>query len=163
VIGGMTALDDPCFAIWATRALGIVTTSWYSARAGQPAQQGVREAFRKQFKYDPGYYAGGTYVSAKFWKRAESAKGKCGGQESADGRDPRQQRGDGARRRQIRRIRQCRWRCLYSQSYTERWTAGQFLIKTYPDVSQFWTYDKTAFLKESVYSRDYPPAKNLEQ
>ena len=36
------------------------------------------------------------------------------------------------------------------------------VIKTYPDVSQFWTYDKTAFLKNPVYSRDYPPAKNLE-
>ena len=33
----------------------------------------------------------------------------------------------------------------------------------YPDVTQFWTYDKTAFLKNPVYSRDYPPAKNLEQ
>ena len=37
------------------------------------------------------------------------------------------------------------------------------VIKTYPDVTQFWTYDKTAFLKNPVYSRDYPPANNLEQ
>jgi branched-chain amino acid transport system substrate-binding protein len=37
------------------------------------------------------------------------------------------------------------------------------VIKTYPDVSQFWSYDKTAFLNNPVYSRDYPPAKNLEQ
>ena len=36
------------------------------------------------------------------------------------------------------------------------------VIKTYPDVSQFWTYDKNEFLKNPVYSRDYPPAKNLE-
>jgi branched-chain amino acid transport system substrate-binding protein len=36
------------------------------------------------------------------------------------------------------------------------------VIKTYPDVSQFWTYDKLAFLKNPVYSRDYPPARNLE-
>ena len=36
------------------------------------------------------------------------------------------------------------------------------VIKTYPDVTQFWTYDKAAFLKNPVYSRDYPPAKNLE-
>ena len=38
----------------------------------------------------------------------------------------------------------------------------QAVIKTYADVSQLWTYDKTAFLKNPVYSRDYPPAKNLE-
>src|SRR5262249_31539361 len=35
-------------------------------------------------------------------------------------------------------------------------------IKTYPDVSQFWTYKQDEFLKNPVYSRDYPPAKNLE-
>ena len=35
------------------------------------------------------------------------------------------------------------------------------VVKTYPDVSQFWTYDPAAFLKEPVYSRDWPPAKNL--
>jgi len=29
-------------------------------------------------------------------------------------------------------------------------------------VSQFWTYPQEAFLKEPVFSRDYPPAKNLE-
>ena len=36
------------------------------------------------------------------------------------------------------------------------------VIKTYPNVSQFWTYDKAEFLKNPVYSRDWPPAKNLE-
>jgi branched-chain amino acid transport system substrate-binding protein len=36
------------------------------------------------------------------------------------------------------------------------------IIKTYPNVSQFWTYDEAAFLAKPVYSRDYPPAKNLE-
>jgi len=35
------------------------------------------------------------------------------------------------------------------------------VIKTYPDVSQFWTYDQKAFLANPVYSRDWPPAKNL--
>ena len=37
------------------------------------------------------------------------------------------------------------------------------VVKTYPDVSQFWTYGKDEFLKNPVYARDYPPAKNLEQ
>ena len=36
------------------------------------------------------------------------------------------------------------------------------VIKTYPDVSQFWTYDPKQFLANPVYSRDFPPAKNLE-
>ena len=36
------------------------------------------------------------------------------------------------------------------------------VIKTYPNVSQFWTYPEDEFLKNPVYSRDWPPAKNLE-
>jgi hypothetical protein len=36
------------------------------------------------------------------------------------------------------------------------------IIKRYPDVMQFSTYDEKAFLANPVYTRDYPPAKNLE-
>ena len=36
------------------------------------------------------------------------------------------------------------------------------VIHTYPNVSQFWKYDPKQFLASPVYSRDYPPAKNLE-
>ena len=36
------------------------------------------------------------------------------------------------------------------------------IVQTYPNVSQFWTYDPKEFLKNPVYTRDYPPAKNLE-
>jgi branched-chain amino acid transport system substrate-binding protein len=37
------------------------------------------------------------------------------------------------------------------------------VVHTYPNVSQFWTYPPQEFLKQPVYSRDFPPAKNLEQ
>ena len=33
-------------------------------------------------------------------------------------------------------------------------------IKTYPNVSQFWTYDEKWFLAQPVYSRNYPPLKS---
>ena len=36
------------------------------------------------------------------------------------------------------------------------------VIDTYRDVSQFWKYDPATFLAAPVYSRDYPPAKNIE-
>ena len=32
-------------------------------------------------------------------------------------------------------------------------------VKTYHNVSQFWTYDEKKFLGQPVYSRDYPPVK----
>ena len=33
-------------------------------------------------------------------------------------------------------------------------------IKTYKNVSQFWTYDEKKFLEQPVYSRDFPPVKS---
>ena len=36
-------------------------------------------------------------------------------------------------------------------------------VKTYTDVSQFWTYDEKKFLQQPVYSRDFPPLKIMMQ
>jgi branched-chain amino acid transport system substrate-binding protein len=33
-------------------------------------------------------------------------------------------------------------------------------IKSYPDVSQFWHYDPKVFLKQPVFSRDFPPLES---
>jgi branched-chain amino acid transport system substrate-binding protein len=37
------------------------------------------------------------------------------------------------------------------------------VVKTYPGVSQFWTYDPKQYIANPSYSRDYPPAKFLGQ
>src|SRR5438477_4279007 len=63
VIGGMTALDESVLRNMGDEALGILTTSWYSAELDNPLNKVFAPAFRKQFKYDPGYYAGSTYVA----------------------------------------------------------------------------------------------------
>ena len=34
------------------------------------------------------------------------------------------------------------------------------VIHTFPSVSQFWTFKPEEFLKNPVYSRDYPPCKH---
>ena len=33
------------------------------------------------------------------------------------------------------------------------------VIHTFPKVSQFWTYKPDEYLKNPVYSRDWPPCK----
>ncbi len=33
-------------------------------------------------------------------------------------------------------------------------------LKTYHNVSQFWTYDEKTFLAQPVYSRNFPPQKS---
>ena len=36
------------------------------------------------------------------------------------------------------------------------------IVEKYPQVSQFWKYDPEAYMKDPVYSRDYPPCKFCE-
>ena len=50
------------------------------------------------------------------------------------------------------------------QDKIDRMTVGSKLqntvIHTFPNVSQFWTFKPEEFLKNPVYSRDYPPCKH---
>jgi branched-chain amino acid transport system substrate-binding protein len=48
---------------------------------------------------------------------------------------------------------------MFGYDKDELWNT---VIKTYPAVGQFWTYGKDAFLKQPVYSRDFPPCKYCE-
>jgi branched-chain amino acid transport system substrate-binding protein len=48
---------------------------------------------------------------------------------------------------------------MFGYDKDELWNT---VIKTYPAVSQFWTYGKDEFLKQPVYSRDFPPCKYCE-
>ena len=50
-------------------------------------------------------------------------------------------------------------RKMFGYDKDELWNT---VIKTYPKVSQFWTYGKEKFLAQPVYSRDFPPCKFCE-
>jgi len=163
VIGGMTALDESVLRNMGDEALGILTTSWYSAELDNPLNKAFAAAFRKQTKYDPGFYAASTYVSGAVLEAAlKTTKGNVEDKKAlvAAIRDSKadtvrglvkfDEFGNVIGNVYIRKVTKVDGRLVNS------------VIKTYPDVSQFWTYNKTAFLKNPVYSRDYPPAKNLE-
>ena len=164
VIGGMTALDESVLRNMGDEALGIITTSWYSAELDNPLNKAFAAAFRNQFKYDPGYYAGGVYVTAEVLEAAiKTVKGNVEDKkalmaairgnnvDTVRGVVKLDEFGDAIGDVYIRKVTRKDGRLVNS------------VIKTYPNVSQFWTYDKAEFLKNPVYSRDYPPAKNLEQ
>jgi branched-chain amino acid transport system substrate-binding protein len=163
VIGGMTALDDSVLRNMGDEALGIVTTSFYSAEVDNPLNKAFAPAFRKQFKYDPGYYAASTYIAGEVLEAAlkaikANAEDRKALMAAIRGTDVDTIRGP---------IKFDEFGNIIGDVYIRKVTRtdGRLVnsvIKTYPDVSQFWTYDKTEFLKNPVYSRDYPPAKNLE-
>jgi branched-chain amino acid transport system substrate-binding protein len=163
VIGGMTALDESVLRNMGDEALGIVTTSFYSAEVDNPLNKAFAPAFRKQFKYDPGYYAASTYIAGEVLEAAlkaikTNAEDRKALMAAIRGTDVDTIRGP---------IKFDEFGNIIGDVYIRKVTRtdGRLVnsvIKTYPDVSQFWTYDKTEFLKNPVYSRDYPPAKNLE-
>ncbi|HEY4374173.1 MAG TPA: ABC transporter substrate-binding protein [Burkholderiales bacterium] len=163
VVGGMTALDEAVLRNMGDEALGIRTSCWYSAELANPINQKFAAAFRAQNKYDPGFYAAATYVEAAVLEAAlDAIKGKIEDKT--------------AFMKALRAVKTSTARGPVSfDSYGN--VVGDVFIrrverkdgrlvnvveKTYPNVSQFWTYKPEDFLKNPVYSRDWPPAKNLE-
>jgi branched-chain amino acid transport system substrate-binding protein len=162
VIGGMTALDESVLRNMGDEALGIVTTCWYSAELDAKPNLTFAPAFRREFKYDPGFYAAGTYVNGAVLEAAlKAVNGKIEDKkafmaalravnvDTARGPVKFDDKGNVIGNVYLRKVTRKDGRLVNS------------VFKTYPDVSQFWTYGEQAFLANPVYSRDYPPANNL--
>ncbi len=163
VVGGMTAFDEAVLRNMGDEALGIITACWYSAEIDNPINKKFAAAFRSEWKYDPGFYAAATYVEAAVLEAAlESVKGKIEDKqafmkalreiktETVRGPVSFDVYGNVVGNVYIRKVERKEGRLVNT------------VIYTYPNVSQFWTYDEKEFLKNPVYSRDWPPAKNLE-
>ena len=162
-IGGMTALDEAVLRNMGDEALGIVTSCWYSAEIDNPINRRFAEEFRKAWKYDPGFYAAATYTEAavlegtlkKIGGRIEDKPAfmkavRSGTFDTCRGPVHFDQYGNVVGNIYIRKVARKEGRLVNS------------VIHTYPNVSQFWHYKPEEFLKNPVYSRDWPPAKNLE-
>jgi branched-chain amino acid transport system substrate-binding protein len=160
VIGGMTALDESVLRNMGDEALGIVTTCWYSAALDNPLNNKFAPDFRKQFGYDPGFYAAATYTEAAVLEAAiKAVNGKVEDKkpfmaalkatkvETVRGPVSFDEYGNVVGNVFIRKVERKEGRLV------------NVVIKTYPNVSQFWTYDPKAFLANPVYSREWPPAK----
>jgi branched-chain amino acid transport system substrate-binding protein len=163
-IGGMTALDEAVLRNMGDEALGIITTCWYSAEFDNPSNRIFAPAFRKEFGYDPGFYAASTYVNGAVLEAAVKAvNGKVEDKpalmaalratnvETVRGPVKFDDLGNVVGNVYLRKVTRKDGRPVNS------------VFKTYPNVSQFWTYGEQAFLANPVYSRDYPPAKYLER
>jgi branched-chain amino acid transport system substrate-binding protein len=163
VVGGMTAFDEAVLRNMGDEALGIITSCWYSAELDNPINRKFAAAFRSEWKYDPGFYAAATYTEGAVLEAAlEAVKAKTDDKhafmkalrgiktETARGPVSFDLYGNVVGNVYIRKVERKEGRLVNS------------VIYTYPNVSQFWTYDEKEFLKNPVYSRDWPPAKNLE-
>ena len=161
VLGGGTAGDDALLKSFGDEAVGMITTSAYTSDLDTPSNKRLVEGMVRDYGNTPGIYAAGLYINGMV---AEAALEKTGGKTDD---------------------KEALIRALRSVSLTDT-PRGPFhfdhlgnvigniyvrrcerkgdklvntTIKTYPNVSQFWTYDEKWFLAQPVYSRDYPPLK----
>ena len=162
ILGGMTAVDEAVLQQMGDDAVGILSANWYSAQLDTPMNKAFVAAMQQDYKADPGYYAASTNIAAAVLDNAltlidgkvedkpalmKALRGET--VETVRGPVKFDDYGNVIGNVYIRKVERKGGRLVNT------------VIKTYPNVSQFWTYPPAEFLKQPVYSRDYPPALNL--
>jgi branched-chain amino acid transport system substrate-binding protein len=162
LIGGGTFTDEHVLRTMGDEALGIVTALHYSAALATPANRKFAQAYEAKFKQVPSYYSEGTYVAGIALKAA--LEGAGGDVDSVDKllsalrkvdlsdapRGPLRfdDYGNPIQNVYVRKVEKVDGRLQNT------------VIHTIPGVSQFGPYKAEDFLKNPVYSRDYPPCKH---
>jgi branched-chain amino acid transport system substrate-binding protein len=169
IIAGGTSYDDYNVAYDSDVVIGDVSALMYSAALQTPECEAFVKAFRSKYEQIPGYYAEANYTTAQMVDEAiKQSGGKFPGPEkfiqTMLGLKINAARGPVSfddMRNPIENvyIRKVEKTTLLGDSKPQLWNV---VIKTYPNVGQFWTYGKDAFLKQPVYSRDFPPCKYCE-
>ncbi|HSG65464.1 MAG TPA: ABC transporter substrate-binding protein, partial [Gammaproteobacteria bacterium] len=161
LLGGMTSADESLLRNMSNEALGVVTSSFYSAELDYPANRRFVAAMREAYDVDPGYYAVSAYLEAMV---LAAALEQVGGQtddkaalmaalravtleDSPRGYVSFDELGNVIGNVHILEVQRRDGRLVNAP------------IKTYENVSQFWNYEPSEFLAQPVYSRDYPPAR----
>jgi branched-chain amino acid transport system substrate-binding protein len=164
IVGGFTPIDESVLQQMGDDGLGAYSCCWYSAVLDNPINKKFVEDIRRDYKTDPGVYAAETYVAAEVLESAlKSIGGKAEDKEALNKALHAAKLSDSLRGPLHFDELGNSVGPLYIRKVEKK--DGHYqntVVKTYPDVSQFWTYPQEAFLKEPVFSRDYPPAKNLE-
>jgi len=164
VFGNPTCVDEGVLRNMGDEALGVYSASWYSAALDTPENRRFVAAVQAEYKVTPGFYTAGTYVSAMFLEVALNAIQGRFEDKPAFVRALHNVR---LERSPIGPIRIDDYGKPILNIYVRKVERKDghlvnTILATFPDVSQFGTFDPKAFLANPGYSRDYPPAKNLE-
>jgi len=162
VLGGGPACDEALLKSYGDEAIGMVSCSAYTGDLDTPSNKRLIEGMVRDYGNIPGLYAAGLYINGMV---AETALEKTGGK--TDDKD--------ALIKALRSVSLTdtprgpfhfdHFGNVVGNFYIRRCErkGGKLVnttLKTYTNVSQFWTYDEKWFLAQPVYSRDYPPLKS---
>ncbi len=162
VFGNPTCVDEGVLRNMGDEALGVYSASWYSAELDSPENKRFVAAVMKEYQVVPGFYTAGTYVAAMQLEAALNAiKGRVEDKPafiralhearlaaSPIGPIRIDEYGKPVLNIYVRKVERKGGRLVNS------------IVATYPNITQFWTFDAKKFLAAPVYSRDYPPVRN---
>jgi len=162
VVTGETGGDDALMRAFGDEALGMISCCPYTLDLETESNKRFVAAMQKDYNVDPGFYAAGLYVNAMVVDAGlQKASGKSDNKEELIKALRSVSLTDTPRGP----LRFDHFGNVIGDFYIRRVekVGGKLAnktIKTYKNVSQFWTYDEKKFLQQPVYSRDYPPLKS---
>jgi branched-chain amino acid transport system substrate-binding protein len=165
VVTGETGGDDALLTSFGPEAIGLISASPYTLDLESDGNRRFVDAMKKNYNVIPGFYAAGLYVNCEV---ADA------GLKAVNG-DP----GDRAKFMAALRtvsltdtprgpikfdhlgnvIGTIYIRRLGKEGAKHGLKLWNKTIKTYENVSQFWTWPEKEYLSRPVYSRNYPPLK----
>jgi branched-chain amino acid transport system substrate-binding protein len=160
VLGGWTAFDDALLKSFGDEAVGAISASFYSTELDTPSNKAFIAGMQRDYQVLPGGYAAGTYINGMV---IEAALQKTGGKTDKEALiaalrgasltdTPR-----GAFR--FDHLGNVVGNVFIRKLEKKGDKLVNTIVKTYPDVSQFWTYDEAKYLAAPVYTRDAVPVK----
>ena len=166
VIGGGTSYDEFVLPAMGDEVIGHVSALQYSAALDTPKNAEFVKKYRAKYGKVPSYYSETNYTTAQMIHEViKQNKGQFPGAE-AFVKQLSAMKVDSLRgpvtidemRNPVQNIyiKKVEKKKMFGSDKEELWNT---VIKTYPNVSQFGQFSKAEFLKQPVYSRDFPPCK----
>src|SRR6266478_69381 len=164
LFGNPTFVDEGILKNMGDEALGVYSASWYAVDRDSADNKRFVASIQKEYKVTPGFYTAGTYTAGLWLEEAmKRVKGKFEDKpafiralhEVKLDRGPMGPIRLGEYGKPILNI--------YIRKVERK--GGERVnttIATYPEVSQFWTYEPAAFIAGPQYSREYPPLRFAE-
>jgi branched-chain amino acid transport system substrate-binding protein len=162
LIAGGTYTDEHVLPQLGDESIGVVSAHHYSASLETPANKRFRAAFEKAYNRIPSFYSENCYTGARIINEAVRAIGgkvedraalmaalrKVEITDAPRGPVQMDAYGNPTQNIYIRKVERVGGKLQNT------------VIYTYPAVSQFWKYNPEEFLKQPVYSRDFPPCRH---
>ncbi len=161
LVGVGTLTDENILKAMGDEALGVITSLLYSAVLDNPANKKLSAAYEKRYNRTTSLYSAEGYTAARvYYDALKTINGDAEDKEkflaalrkveiTDDARGPLKmdELGNPIQNVYIRKVERVGGKLQNS------------VIYTYPNVSQFWTYNKDEYLKTPPYERNYPPCK----